>query len=167
MTRVSPAYGFAHGLRVTRREDPVARTLAPQGVLGPGGAHQADPRVRGGAEQEMADFVRDGAAEQRREVEMPRIGQFLDTVDVDRRERAGAGVLLAALGRLERTRYVPRYHLALAHVGLGEIDAAFAALEQAVVDCDPALANLAVEPRFEPIRTDPRYARLIALLGLE
>jgi len=81
-------------------------------------------------------------------------------------DRAGAEDLMAALGRLERRRYMPRYHLALAHVGLGETDATFAALEQAVVDCDPALATLAVEPRFEPVRSDPRYARLVDLLGL-
>ena len=81
-------------------------------------------------------------------------------------DRAGAVDLLSELGRLERTRYLPRYHLALAHVGLGDADAAFGALEQAVVDCDPALANLAVEPRFESIRPDPRYARLMDLLGI-
>ena len=45
-------------------------------------------------------------------------------------------------------------------------DAAPSALEQAVVDCDPALTNLAVEPRFEPIRSDSRYTRLLNLLGL-
>lgn len=58
------------------------------------------------------------------------------------------------------------YHAAMAHVGLGEIDAAFAALERATVDADPALAAVAVEPRVAPLRTDPRYARLVELLGL-
>jgi TolB-like protein/Tfp pilus assembly protein PilF len=78
----------------------------------------------------------------------------------------GAALLVAGIPRLGATRYVSRYHLALAHVGVGEWDAAFAALEQAVVDSDPALVYLAVEPRFEPIRSDPRYARLLDLLGL-
>jgi hypothetical protein len=34
------------------------------------------------------------------------------------------------------------------------------------VEGDPALTNLAVEPRLEPLRSDPRYARLLELLGL-
>jgi TolB-like protein/Tfp pilus assembly protein PilF len=82
-------------------------------------------------------------------------------------DAAGAAELVAGLPRQAATRYVSRYHLALAHVGIGDWDAAFAALEQAVVDSDPALIYVAVEPRFEPIRSDPRYARLLDLLGLQ
>jgi hypothetical protein len=78
----------------------------------------------------------------------------------------GAAELVAALRRLGTSRYVSRYHLALAHLGIGDRDSAFAALEQAVVDSDPALVYLAVEPRFEPIHSDPRYGRLLDLLGL-
>ena len=81
-------------------------------------------------------------------------------------DAAGAAELVAGLPRLGATRYLSRYHLALAHVGIGDWDPRFAALEQAVVDSDPALVYLAVEPRFEPIRSDPRYARLLDLLGL-
>jgi TolB-like protein len=82
-------------------------------------------------------------------------GQSQDAADVMHR-----------LSCLAATRHVPGYHLALALVGLGDTDAAFAALEQATVDADPALLNLRAEPRFEPIRNDVRYARLIELLGL-
>ncbi|MSO46422.1 MAG: tetratricopeptide repeat protein [Acidobacteria bacterium] len=77
-----------------------------------------------------------------------------------------AAELADDLRLLSRTRYVPPYHAAIAHVGLGDRDAAFGSLEQAVVDCDPALTNLAVEPRFEPLRSDARYARLLELLRL-
>ena len=81
-------------------------------------------------------------------------------------ESDAARELLAKLARLRDKRFVPSYHVALAHVGLNDLDAAFAALEQATVECDPALVNLAVEPRFEPIRENSRYARLTELLGL-
>jgi len=81
-------------------------------------------------------------------------------------DQAAARAVLGDLQRLDRTRYLSPYHLALAHVGLDNIDAAFEMLERAVVDCDPALVYLAVEPRFEPLRSDPRYARLIDLLCL-
>ena len=76
-------------------------------------------------------------------------------------------IALALLNRLRSCeRYLPSYHLALAHVGLGDLDAAFAALEQATVDADPSLLTLRAEPRFEPLRSDPRYTKLIELLGL-
>ena len=79
---------------------------------------------------------------------------------------AGASELVSLLRRLTSSRYVSRYHLALALVGVGDLDAVFAALEQAVVDSDPALAYLGVEPRFDLLRDDPRYVRLLDLLGL-
>ena len=81
-------------------------------------------------------------------------------------DTAGAGHLLTALRRLSGSRYVSHYHLALAYVGLGDWDSAFAALEQAVVDSDPALVYLVAEPRFAAIRADARYGRLLDLLGL-
>ena len=77
-----------------------------------------------------------------------------------------ARALLAKLARMAERRFVPSYHLALAHVGLEDHDQAFAALEQATVECDPSLPNVAVDPRFEPVRSDPRYTRLVELLGL-
>jgi TolB-like protein/lipoprotein NlpI len=81
-------------------------------------------------------------------------------------DRTGALDRLAHWRKLEQTRYLSSYHLALAQVGLGETDEAFAALEKAMVEGDPALTYIAVEPRLEPLRCDPRYMRLIDLLGL-
>jgi Flp pilus assembly protein TadD len=81
-------------------------------------------------------------------------------------DEAAARRLLVRLQRADGPRYVSQYSVALAHVGLGDADAAFASLERATADCDPALAFVAVEPRFEPVRADPRYDRLIDLLGL-
>ena len=81
-------------------------------------------------------------------------------------DRAGAMGLLTRLERLARQRYVPHYHLALAHTGLADADAAFEALDAAAEDRDPALANVAVDPRFATLRSDRRYAELVARLGL-
>ena len=78
----------------------------------------------------------------------------------------GARDRLARWRRLDRTRYLPPFHLALAHAGLGDIDAAFTLLETATVEGDPAIAYIAVEPRLAPLRADPRYPRLLELLGL-
>ena len=75
--------------------------------------------------------------------------------------RTQAVALIARARSLESTRYVPPFHLALAHTGLGALDEAFAALDQAWVDRDPALAMLDAEPCFEPLRGDARYRLLI------
>jgi len=80
--------------------------------------------------------------------------------------RAQAQALIARARGLERTRYVPPFHLALAHAGLEEFDEAFAALDQAWFDRDPALATLDAEPRFEPLRNDPRYRALLERLRI-
>jgi hypothetical protein len=81
-------------------------------------------------------------------------------------DRAGARAVLEQMSRLDRKRYLPPYQLALVHVGLGDCDRAFAALEQATVDADPALGYLKVDPRMAPLRADSRYVRLLDLLGL-
>ena len=68
------------------------------------------------------------------------------------------------LGDLRTDCYVPSYHLALAYAGLGDKDAAFAALSRARDERDPALVHVAVEPRFAPLRTDPRFLALLSEL---
>jgi TolB-like protein/Tfp pilus assembly protein PilF len=81
-------------------------------------------------------------------------------------DRNGALDRLAHWHRLEGVRYLSPYHLAIACTGLGDTDQAFAALQKATVEGDPALGCIAAEPRFEPLRGDSRYLRLIDLLGL-
>jgi TolB-like protein/Tfp pilus assembly protein PilF len=82
-------------------------------------------------------------------------------------DRAAAVGWLTRLERLARQRYVSPHHLAIAHTGLGDLDAAFAALEDAARDRDPALANVAVDPRFAPVRADRRCIELMSRLGLQ
>lgn len=78
-----------------------------------------------------------------------------------------ATALLSRARALERERYVPSYHLAMALLALGDVDQAFEALERAWLDRDPALAGVHVEPRFEPIRSDRRYVDLLERLNLK
>jgi serine/threonine-protein kinase len=48
---------------------------------------------------------------------------------------------------------------------LGETDAAFALLDRAAAECQP-MANFGGLPSFDPLRRDPRFAALLARLGL-
>jgi len=77
-----------------------------------------------------------------------------------------ARTILDALDRLRAQRFVPAYHLALAHVGLAQHDEAFVLLDRACEERDPALVNIAGDPRFDPIRGDVRFARLLQRLRL-
>ncbi len=80
--------------------------------------------------------------------------------------RDEAAAIVATLEAEPRAVYVPAYHLALAHTGLGNRDLAFNLLEKACVERESAVVNLKVEPRFDPLRRDPRYAGLLQQLGL-
>jgi len=80
--------------------------------------------------------------------------------------RREAEEIVARLDATAVSSYVPAYHLALAHTGLGNHDAAFALLGRAAAERDPALIYVAVEPRIEPLRGDKRYGKLVHDMGL-
>jgi TolB-like protein/Tfp pilus assembly protein PilF len=80
--------------------------------------------------------------------------------------RDEARAIIAKLEAERQSVYVPSYHLALAYTGLGSRDAALALLEKACADREPAVINLKVEPRFDPLRRDPRYGALLRQLRL-
>jgi len=63
-------------------------------------------------------------------------------------------------------RKVPAFDLAIAYVGLGEKEKAFSLLGTALEDHNEYLIYLQVEPRFDPLRKDPRYAQLVGRMGL-
>lgn len=80
--------------------------------------------------------------------------------------RAEGEALCQKLEGLAAVQYVPAYHMALAWVGFGDLDAAFAALARACDERDPSLTNLLVEPRFDVLRSDSRYPALLERLRL-
>ena len=80
---------------------------------------------------------------------------------------ADARAVLRELEDMASRRYVSPYRLALVHTGLGDKDAAFAALKDACDERAVGLVNVAVEPRFDPLRPDPRYRAVLRRMGLE
>jgi Tfp pilus assembly protein PilF len=82
-------------------------------------------------------------------------------------DHARALDILTELDDLSRRRYVSRYHWALAWTGVGDSDRAFATLNCACDERDPALMLLNTEPRFEGLRRDPRYAALAQRIGFD
>ncbi len=51
-------------------------------------------------------------------------------------------------------------------IPLGELDAAFKVLSRAIDQRDPSILWLAVDPRLDPVRNDPRFAALRTRVGL-
>jgi TolB-like protein/Tfp pilus assembly protein PilF len=80
-------------------------------------------------------------------------------------QAASARKILAQLEETSRKSYVPSYYFALIYSGLGEKDRAFEWLERAYQERSTVLAYLRLDPRLEPLRSDPRYADLVRRLG--
>lgn len=73
--------------------------------------------------------------------------------------------ILEELASFTISRYVSPCALSLVHLGLGETEVAFSLLEQAFEERDLWLVWAGVDPRFDSLRPDPRFARLCAALA--
>jgi TolB-like protein/DNA-binding winged helix-turn-helix (wHTH) protein/Tfp pilus assembly protein PilF len=62
--------------------------------------------------------------------------------------------------------YVRPYGLAVIYAHLGENAKAFENLEHALAERDTQITELAIEPQFDPLRSDPRFADLERRIGL-
>jgi class 3 adenylate cyclase/Tfp pilus assembly protein PilF len=69
---------------------------------------------------------------------------------------------------MERSKrqYLPAYWIALVYIGLGDKERAFEWLERAYQDRSSWLVWMKVEPRFDVLRSDPRFASLLSRMGL-
>ena len=89
------------------------------------------------------------------------------------------GSALAGAGRVDESRKIVRqmteasetraissYYIAVIHAVLGDHQAALERLEQAFERRDWWMVWLAVEPRFDALRPDPRFQRLMTRVGL-
>ena len=75
--------------------------------------------------------------------------------------------VLQNLKKTAESGFVSSYDLALAHLGLGENDHALELLSVAVQERSPRVAFLGVEPRFDGLRADPRFKKLLVSVGLK
>ena len=67
----------------------------------------------------------------------------------------------ALVQRLERDEHVDPVAVTIAYVGLGETDQALHWLEKARDDRSPALTQLAADPIFDPLRSEPRFQAVL------
>jgi eukaryotic-like serine/threonine-protein kinase len=81
-------------------------------------------------------------------------------------QRAEAQKMLDELQGLSKTRYVSAYHVGLIYTGLGDKEQAFHWLGKAADEGSHQLIWLKAEPRFDPLRSDPRFNELERKVGL-
>jgi tetratricopeptide (TPR) repeat protein len=81
-------------------------------------------------------------------------------------ERERARGVLEELGRLSGQRYVPPYNMAIVRHGLGEREEALAWLEKAFEGRDVLLTFAAVDPKWDALRSDQRFASLLERMKL-
>ena len=81
-------------------------------------------------------------------------------------ERSQALRILDQLEAASKERYTPAFSFAVVCAGLGEEDQAFAWLEKAYGERTSRLGYLKVEPLWDPLRSDPRFADLVRRIGL-
>jgi tetratricopeptide (TPR) repeat protein len=81
-------------------------------------------------------------------------------------ERTPARQLLTELFEMARHRYVSAYDLAAVYAGLGDSDEALTWLRRAHAERSPMLVNIGWDPRFNPLREDPGFHRVIADMKL-
>ncbi len=72
---------------------------------------------------------------------------------------------LALLESVAEERHVPPYSLAGPLALLGDLERAFAKLEEGFTTRDRAMVWLRVNPRFDPLRGDARYTSLVERMG--
>jgi DNA-binding winged helix-turn-helix (wHTH) protein/TolB-like protein/Tfp pilus assembly protein PilF len=81
-------------------------------------------------------------------------------------KRSEALKIVDELGQLSQQKYVSPFAIAVAYIGLGEKDRAFEALEKAYAERSWGMGMLAVNPVFDPVRSDPRFSVLLRRVSL-
>lgn len=73
-----------------------------------------------------------------------------------------------ALQKLDQPKPRQAYSMqrAVAYTGVGDKDAAIAALQQAYADHISALTAIKVDPIYDPLRDDPRFQELLGRIHL-
>jgi tetratricopeptide (TPR) repeat protein len=73
--------------------------------------------------------------------------------------------VLEELRRRSSTEYVAPFHVAFVHLGLGDHEAAVAALELAIEQRNALAWWPRRAPEFEPLRSHPRFAALFSRIA--
>jgi tetratricopeptide (TPR) repeat protein len=80
--------------------------------------------------------------------------------------RADAERLLEQLTAHSQERYITPFAFCVTYTGLGRFDEALVTLEASLEERNAWMWFLSVDPRFDPLREDPRFVSLVERYGL-
>lgn len=116
----------------------------------------------------------------RPELALPAIDKAVLYSDSSAEYIARRGLILGKLGKkaeaekisrrlvsLSKRKYVPFSLQALPYIGIGKKDDAFRLLQRACDDYETAMNDINVDPLFDSLRDDPRFADLKQRIGLQ
>jgi hypothetical protein len=75
--------------------------------------------------------------------------------------KADADEALRSLLAMSHTRYVNPFEVGLIYIGLGHSDEAFQWLNRAYEERSDLFVYLRVDPRLDPVRSDPRFQEMV------
>jgi tetratricopeptide (TPR) repeat protein len=81
-------------------------------------------------------------------------------------EKVQAKKVITKLNGTSKMHYVPAYLWTTVYAALGERDKAFQWLENAYNEHDSYLVRLKVDPAMDPLRSDPRFQKLLHRMKL-
>ena len=81
-------------------------------------------------------------------------------------EREEATSIVERMETGTQQRYVMPYAVAIAHTGLGNVEAALDWLDRSLAERGSQLCYLGVDPAFDPLRAHPRFKELLSQVGL-
>jgi tetratricopeptide (TPR) repeat protein len=80
--------------------------------------------------------------------------------------REAAEKILTELQALSKLKFVPPYNIATVHLDLGEMDGALESLAKAHDVRHMHMVFLGAEPKWDPLRSHPRFERLLCHAGV-
>lgn len=81
-------------------------------------------------------------------------------------KREEARSMLDQLKDQSKQKYVSPYDISAIHAGLDEKEQAFAWLEMAYEERSHWLTHIKIDPRLDPLRSDPRFQNLLHRIGV-
>ena len=78
-----------------------------------------------------------------------------------------ARAVLTRLAQAAKERHVSAYHVAVIHMALGDLESGLTWLERAYEEQSPWIGYMRVDPRLDPVRSRPRFARLLGKAHLD
>lgn len=82
-------------------------------------------------------------------------------------DKAKARAVLDELKSLSIQHYIPPYNVGMVYTGLGEKNEALTQLDKACDERDVRLTMLKVDPRWDSLRSNPRFVSILKRIGLQ